>query len=121
MSKPHLTPTEKLKEMMEAEGYFITAWFPSRGYWTHRQQDVMRWTAHSVRGSDIRGPIFHLEFWDTICDCVKYGITLAPTESYRTFDVSANKPFDSSKVALHHWKDDDLDLPPLEKDTHAPL
>ncbi len=69
---PIVRPTEKLIELLEAQGLTVRRVIPARGHWTHLQQDVQRFQA-VVR---CPGESWDrtLGSWDTITACARRGI-----------------------------------------------
>jgi hypothetical protein len=87
-----VTPTERLIALLQAKlldllpkGTQIEEPIidPSRGYWTHRHQDVMAWqgsVAVRLPGSR-RTQTFQLGSWDTLTTCTRRGFVLVDQRS----------------------------------------
>lgn len=97
MRRKRETPTEKLHSLLAELGYTVILWMPARGYWSHLQQDVMRWTCHAHKenepvGADGRRHVWVIGCWQTVQDCVKYGIVLEETDCYGVLECCPKWP-----------------------------
>lgn len=83
------TPTQKLHRLLAEQGFEVTLWLPTLGYW--RQCDVVRWAAQA-RHKDYRDPV-SLDSWETVSDCARRGIDIEPDKyprwQYGAFNVYA--------------------------------
>lgn len=64
----------RLSELLEEEGFIVSAYDlkPAQGYWRSNPfVDVYRWEAY---GKDSKGITTSFDSWNTMGDCVKYGI-----------------------------------------------
>jgi hypothetical protein len=71
------TPTEKVKSLLEEEGFSNVVIYPVSGYW--KSQDVMRWEGFAEKDG-VKAPIGS---WFTLTDCARKGITVQ--WSYREY------------------------------------
>lgn len=67
-----MTPTEKLKKLLEAQGFTVHRIEPARGYWTHMHQDCQRFQAR-LTFPGLQWPET-VGSWDTITACARRGI-----------------------------------------------
>jgi hypothetical protein len=83
----------RLSELLRAAGIEVSPydfWTQDGGY-RHRNWDLARWGAHDAKWID---PInkysgtLHVYSWDTMTDCVRYGINLSYRKEgeYSTYD-----------------------------------
>lgn len=88
---PNMSVREKLAHLLRLAGLRCQAenLWPAQGSWrTDRRLDTYPWEGQATNAA---GMLVNLSSWDTMSDCVRYGITLAPDPpSY--VDVHANSP-----------------------------
>lgn len=99
---------QRLAELLEAEGYLIDLITVAQGRdRSDFRRDIMRWEAWGKKILKHEPPgyteLANINTWfgsyDTITDCVRYGITLTPEKQYLAgatysggFYVGANEP-----------------------------
>lgn len=89
--KRRLRPTQRLHDLLFAEGFIDISISPNLGYWSHRHQDVCRWQGRAVRVSDMMKVWF--TSWSTITECARRGIVIEPgTLTVATVEVYAKPP-----------------------------
>ena len=66
---------QKLSLLLEEKGVIINPLdlWSQKGYYTHRNHDLARWGGHA----HYNGHLAILCSWDTMTDCVKYGIEIS--------------------------------------------
>lgn len=82
---------DKLEELIEAEGFQVDGIYGASGYW--RQADVYRWECTArTRGRKgfADGISCCIDCWDTMTDCVRYGIEIVQDRGMH-FDAHAKK------------------------------
>lgn len=90
----------RLAELIAAQGYTVAPedLMPQTGAWrTDHRLDVCRW--ESVAFVDGNGRRWMVQCWDTMSDCVRYGVTIERDGRNPSYlEVSANRPMPSSSV-----------------------
>lgn len=92
-----MTPTERLQELLFAEGFIEASIRPNLGYWSHRHQDVCRWEGDAVRLSDRKRVSFLA--WSTVTECARRGITVSLPDDGGTVEVYAKPPRRKASVS----------------------
>lgn len=98
------TARERLEGMLAERGYIdCSGWNIARGWWLSAQADVQRWQCWAVRVEDgVRGRRVHIGSWDSISNCVRFGISVADGNEaggYTDVDVMALTPGNVGKAA----------------------
>lgn len=86
----------KLRDLLEKEGFVVNFFMPALGHWRKHSSDVHAWEAQAEH----QGRTVTLCCWATMTECVSMGIAVTPdSESNHYFDVDPNSPTDSAKIA----------------------
>lgn len=87
---------DRLCQRLEDAGAERVLLMLAQGYWSHRHQDVMRWTAQGIAKErnawGVRaGETVMFGSWDAVKDCARHGIDFYPDDVYGSFDVYAKE------------------------------
>lgn len=90
MKKLRLSIQQRLIALLEKEGFRVSYISGVEGYW--RKEDVERWEGHGWRFMPELNKEVRVTFgcWNTMTECVKYGIYWEATELSWRFEIYAN-------------------------------